>query len=274
MRIGVHLPQFGRSLAPGGVQRAARAAEDLGFDDLYVSDHLVIPQEQPYPAPFILDPLQTLAFAAAATERIGLGTSVLVGPQYSSPLGLANTLASLDYMSAGRLTLGIGIGWSKREYDALGARFDHRGARLDEMISLFRTVWEHGTADFQGTYYPSFKEIRVLPPPAHRIPIWIGGGSEAAIDRALRNDGYHAMDVKPDQTKPLVDRLRERRPDDGFVVSMRISWNVKDEAAGAVADKAAAYREAGIGAVHISPDRGDIDSWLANQQTLAEALIG
>lgn len=195
MRIGVHLPQFGRSLAPGGVQRAARAAEDLGFDDLYVSDHLVIPQEQPYPAPYILDPLQTLAFAAAATERIGLGTSVLVGPQYSSPLGLANTLASLDYMSAGRLTLGIGIGWSKREYDALGARFDHRGARLDEMISLFRTVWEHGTADFQGTYYPSFKEIRVLPPPAHRIPIWIGGGSDAAIDRALRNDGYHAMDV-------------------------------------------------------------------------------
>lgn len=274
VRIGIHLPQFGRSLAPGGVQQAARAAEDLGFDDLYVSDHLVIPKEQRYPAPYILDPLQTLAFAAAATERVGIGTSVLVGPQYTSPLGLANTLASLDYMSIGRLTVGIGIGWSKREYEALGAHFDHRGARLDEMIRLFRTVWDNDTADFAGAYYPSFKEIRVLPQPAHRIPIWIGGATEAAIERALRNDGYHAMDVKPDDAKALVDRLRQKRPDDDFVISMRISWPVKDEPTGAVAEKVAAYREAGIGAVHISPDRGDLEGWLANQETLAKALIG
>jgi probable F420-dependent oxidoreductase len=274
MRIGIHLPQFGRALAPRGIERAAQAAEELGFDDLYVSDHLVNPKEQPYPAPYILDPLQTLAFAAAATERVGIATSVLVGPQYASPLGLANTLATLDYMSAGRLTVGIGIGWSKREYDALGGRFDHRGARLDEMIRLFRTVWDNDTADFEGRYYPTFKDIRVLPRPAHRIPIWIGGATEAAVERAQRNDGYHAMDVKPEDTKALVDRLREKRPDDDFVVSMRISWNVKDEEAKVVADKVAAYREAGIGAVHISPDRGDIDGWLANQLALSKAVIG
>jgi alkanesulfonate monooxygenase SsuD/methylene tetrahydromethanopterin reductase-like flavin-dependent oxidoreductase (luciferase family) len=85
MRIGIHLPQFGRAIAAQGVQRAARAAEESGFDDLWVSDHLVNPKEQAYPAPYILDPLQTLAFAAAVTERVGVGTSVLVGPQYTSP---------------------------------------------------------------------------------------------------------------------------------------------------------------------------------------------
>lgn len=271
MRIGIHLPQFGRAIAPGGVQQAARAAEDLGFDDLWVSDHLVNPKEQPYPAPYILDPLQTLAFAAAVTDRIGIGTSVLVGPQYTSPLALANTLASLDCMSDGRLTMGIGIGWSKTEYDALGAPFTHRGERLDEMIRMFRTVWENDPADFSGTHYASFEQIRVLPMPAHRIPIWIGGGSEAAIQRALRNDGYHAMDVEPDDTKALVDRLRKERPDDDFTVSMRVSWNLKEVEASEIADRIAAYRDAGIEAVHVSPDRGDFESWLHTQSTLAKA---
>jgi len=274
MRIGIHLPQFGRALVAGGVERAAREAEQLGFDDVWVSDHLVNPKEQPYPAAYILDPLTTLAFAAAATERIGIGTSVLVGPQYPSPLAVANSLASLDFMSGGRLTLGIGIGWSKREFDALGAHFDHRGARLDEMIRLFRTVWDNSTADFAGTYYPSFEQIRVLPAPAHRIPIWIGGSSPAALDRAIRNDGYHAMDVAPGEAGALVAQLRERRPDADFVVSMRVAWDVTSMEPGEMAEAAAAYREAGIGALHVAPDRGDLDAWLAGQEKVAGALIG
>ena len=273
MRIGIHLPQFGKAIEPGGVQRAAEAAEDLGFDDLWVSDHLVNPKEQPYPAPYILDPLQTLAVAAAVTETIGVGTSVLVGPQYTSPLALANTLATLDAMSGGRLTLGIGIGWSQREYEALGASIAKRGERLDEMIELFRCVWENDQADFSGTHYASFEQIRVLPMPAHRIPIWIGGGTDAAIARALRNDGYHAMDVKPEDTKALVDRLRRERPDPAFAVSMRVSWNLEDVEVGAIADTIAAYRDAGIDAVHVSPDRGDLESWLRTQANLAAAVV-
>lgn len=274
MRIGIHLPQFGKAIAAGGVERAAREAEQLGFDDLWVSDHLVNPKEQPYPAPYILDPLQTLAFAAAATERIGIGTSVLVGPQYPSPLALANTLASLDVMSNGRLTVGIGIGWSQREYDALGGHYDHRGARLDEMIRLFRTVWENSTADFEGTYYPSFEQIRVLPPPAHRIPIWIGGGAEAALERALRNDGYHALGPTPAEMKAIVERLREQRPDDDFVISARVGWDVTTMDPGAMTDEANEFREAGVGNLHVAPDRGDLDTWLAGQETVAKALLG
>jgi probable F420-dependent oxidoreductase len=274
MRIGIHLPQFGKAIAPGGVERAARAAEQQGFDDLWVSDHLVNPKEQPYPAPYILDPLQTLAFAAAATARIGIGTSVLVGPQYASPLALANTLASLDAMSNGRLTVGIGIGWSKREYDALGAQYDHRGARLDEMLRLFRTVWENSTADFEGQYYPSFEQIRVLPPPAHRIPIWIGGGADAAIERALRHDGYHAMGPSPEEMQSLVERLREHRPDDDFVISVRVAWDVTTKDAHEMADEADAFRAAGVDAIHVAPDRGDIDTWMAGQERVADALLG
>src|SRR5262245_32218645 len=251
MRIGIHLPQFGKAIVAGGVERAAREAEQQGFDDVWVSDHLVNPKEQPYPAPYILDPLQTLAFAAAATDTIGIGTSVLVGPQYASPLALANTLASLDNMSDGRLTVGIGIGWSKREYDALGGHFDHRGARLDEMIRLFRTVWENSIADFDGEYYPSFEQIRVLPPPAHRVPIWIGGGSEAAIERALRNDGYHAMGQSPEQMVDVVARLRERRPEPEFVVSMRVGWDVTTKDPSEMSDEAEAFRAAGVDALHV-----------------------
>jgi probable F420-dependent oxidoreductase len=274
MRIGIHLPHFGRAIAPGGIERAAREAEAQGFDDLWVSDHLVNPKEQPYPAPYILDPLQTLAFAAAATDRVGIGTSVLVGPQYTSPLALANTLASLDVMSEGRLTLGIGIGWSQREYEALGASFDHRGPRLDEMIRLFRTVWDNSTADFAGEYYPSFEQIRVLPPPAHRIPIWIGGGSDAALERALRNDGYHAMGPSPEEIGAIVQRLRERRPDDDFVVSLRVAWDVTSKDEAEMANEADAFREAGVAALHVAPDRGDIDAWLEGQAKVARALIG
>ncbi len=273
MKIGIHLPQFGKAIVPGGVERAAREAEQQGFDDVWVSDHLVIPKDQPYPAPYILDPLQTLAFAAAATERIGLGTSVLVGPQYASPLALANTLASLDAMSSGRLTVGLGTGWSKAESEALGGHFDHRGARLDEMIRMFRTVWENSTADFDGTYYPSFEQIRVLPPPAHRIPIWIGGGGPAVIERALRNDGWHAMGPRPEEMATIVKELRERRPDDDFVVSIRVAWDVTGREPAEMADEAAAFREAGVGSIHIAPDRGDIETWLQSQEKVAKAIL-
>jgi probable F420-dependent oxidoreductase len=273
MRIGIHLPQFGRALVSGGVERAAREAEQQGFDSLWVSDHLVVPKEQDYPAPYLLDPLQTLAFAAAATSRIGIGTSVMVGPQYASPLALANTVASLDYMSGGRLTVGIGIGWSQREYEALGGSFHHRGPRLDEIIRLFRTVWENDPADFTGTYYSSFEQIRVLPAPAHRIPIWVGGRSEAALDRAVANDGYHAIYTKPDEVKAMVDKLRARRPDDDFAISLRVSWDVTKLEPSAMAEEADVYRQAGIGTLLVAPERGDIETWLAGQETVAKALL-
>ena len=107
-----------------------------------------------------------------------------MGPQYTSPLPLANTLGTLDHMSGGSLTVGIGIGWSRGEYEALHASFEQRGARLDEIIDLFRVAWRDDPASHAGRFYP-FHDIRILPKPAHDIPIWIGGASDLAFQRAF-----------------------------------------------------------------------------------------
>jgi probable F420-dependent oxidoreductase len=272
VKFGIHLSQFGRAAVAGGIPRAARLAEELGFDDVWVSDHLVNPVSQPYPSPYIYDPLMALAFAAASTEKLGIGTSVLVGPQYTSPLALANTLATLDNLSAGRLILGIGIGWSQLEYEALHAPFNHRGERLDEMIDLFRTAWRDDPATHEGKFY-GFSDIRVLPPPARDIPIWVGGTSDAALARAFeRGDGYAGIGVAPGDAKALVERIRAARPDDEFTISMRVSWDAQVNAPEEIAEQRAEYEAAGIQHIIIAPERGDIDAWLAGMETIADAL--
>jgi probable F420-dependent oxidoreductase len=271
MRIGIHLPQFGRAISTRGIHRAAVQAETLGFDDVWVSDHLVVPADQAYPGPYLYDPLMALAFAGAVTDRVGLGTSVLVATQYPSPLAMANSLASLDYMSGGRLIVGAGIGWSRPEYEALGAAFSQRGRRLDEIISLWRTAWRDDPATHNGEFYP-FHNIRVLPKPAHEIPIWLGGTSDAAIDRAARlADGYHGIGVAPEDAGALVQRIRGARPEDSFTISMRVPWGVGVEPA-TVQATLEAYEAAGIQHLLYALDRGDIEAWLNGVEQLAGHL--
>ena len=175
MRVGVHLPQYGRVAGPEAMARAARHAEELGFVDVWVSDHIVHPAAQSYPSPYLLDPLVALTWAAAVTDRIGLGTSVLVVPMHN-PLELANALASLDVLSVGRLTVAVGVGWSEAEYAALGYDFHNRGARLDEAVDLFRRAWSEDPLTFHGRF-TSVDDLRILPQPGRTIPIWIGGAA-------------------------------------------------------------------------------------------------
>jgi probable F420-dependent oxidoreductase len=271
MRVGMHLPQFGRAAIAGAVEQAAPLAEELGFDDVWVSDHLVVPKDQPYPSPYLYDPLIALTFAAAATSAVGLGTSVLVGPQYPSPLALANSLATLDNMSRGRLTVGVGIGWSAAEYKALHAPFDHRGARLDEIIDLFRAAWHDDPATHHGRFY-SFSDVRVLPKPAHEIPVWVGGRSDGAFRRATtRGDGFHGVGHGPEDAKALVERLRASRPDDAFTISLRVPWDA-DMDPDEIRAQFDAYGAAGVQHVMIAPERGHAESWLAGMRTLASVL--
>ncbi len=180
----VHLPQFGRASSPDAITEAAQLAEQLGFADVWVSDHIAIPAAQDYPSPYLYDPLLTLTWAAAATERVGLGTSVLVVPQHP-PLALANSLASLDALSGGRLTIGAGVGWSEAEFAALGQSFADRGRRMDEMLDVLRACWGPDPVDFHGEFV-HLDAMKVQPKPAHPIPIWIGGRSEPAFRRAAR----------------------------------------------------------------------------------------
>jgi probable F420-dependent oxidoreductase len=271
MRVGMHLPQFGRAAIAGAVEQAAPLAEELGFDDVWVSDHLVVPKDQPYPSPYLYDPLIALTFAAATTSTVGLGTSVLVGPQYPSPLALANALATLDNMSRGRLTVGVGIGWSAAEYEALHAPFDHRGARLDEIIDLFRAAWRDDPTTHHGRFY-SFSDVRVLPKPAHEIPVWVGGRSDGAFRRATsRADGFHGVGHGPEDAKALVERLRASRPDDAFTISLRVPWD-GDMEPDEIRAQFDAYAAAGVQHLMIAPERGYAESWLAGMRTLASVL--
>jgi probable F420-dependent oxidoreductase len=268
MLIGSHLPQYGRVAGPDAITRAARHAEDLGFSDLWVSDHVVHPAAQSYPSPYLFDPLLTLTWAAAVTSTIGLGTSVLVVPQHN-PLWLANALASLDALSAGRVTIAVGVGWSEAEFDALGQSFHDRGRRLDESLALLRTCWRDDPASFHGEYY-RFDDIRVLPKPAHEIPIWIGGSSERAYRRGVeRGDGFQLIGVTPEEAQAPVERLRAERPEPGFRISLRTGWDPLGMEHDLIRREYDGYRAAGIQHVISAPWRTDLDDWLSSMELLA-----
>ena len=271
MTYGVHLPQYGRVAGGEAVARAARHAEELGFTDVWVSDHIVHPAEQSYPSPYLLDPFATLTWAAAVTDRIRLGTSVLVVPQHN-PVWLANHLASVDLMSGGRLIVGAGVGWSQREYEALGQSFGDRGRRLDEILDLLRAAWTDDPTSFEGDTY-AFSDIRFLPKPAHRIPIWIGGGVEAAFRRAVeKGDGFHVVGLKPPEVAPIVDRLRRDRPEPTFTVSARTGWDPQGMDPDLISEENEAFEAAGVQHMVAAPWQKDLGAWLRSMDLLAEIV--
>ncbi|MAT06872.1 MAG: LLM class F420-dependent oxidoreductase [Acidimicrobiaceae bacterium] len=271
MRLGIHLPQYGRAASPEAIRSVAMRAEALGVADVWVSDHIVQPADQKYPSPYLYEPLLSLAWAAAATERVGIGTSVLVVPQYH-PLQLANSLASLDRMSAGRLTVVAGVGWSEAEFDALGQGFADRGARMDEAIDVMRTVWVDDPATFHGEHY-SFDDLRVLPQPDRSIPIWIGGMSRPARRRAAtRGDGFQAISTPADELAPVVAELRADRSGDDFVVSYRTGWDPQGMDAAQIRDECQAYAEAGVQHVVSAPWRTNVDDWIRSMELLVDIV--
>src|SRR3984957_12191495 len=141
MQIGIHLPHIGRKASPEAIRRAAIQAEELGFADVWVSEHIIVPKGTAYPpSPVFWDPVLTLTWAASCPRRVGLGTSVLVLPM-RHPLPLAKELATLQNLSEGRLILGAGVGWMEAEFAALGAPFRARGRRMDEGIAMMKAAW-------------------------------------------------------------------------------------------------------------------------------------
>jgi probable F420-dependent oxidoreductase len=272
LRVGSHLPQYGRVANAEAISRAAQHAEALGFADVWVSDHVVHPAAQTYPSPHLFDPLGTLTWAAASTTTIGLGTSVLVLPQHH-PLYLANALGSLDALSGGRLTVGAGVGWSKAEFDALDQSFENRGARTDEIIDVLRTCWSEDPASFHGEYY-DFAEIRVLPKPAHDIPIWVGGSGPRARRRATeKGDGYQLIGVTPDEAREPIAAVRAVMPEESFVISLRTGWDPLGMETDRIRRERDEYEAAGVQHVVAAPWRTTLDDWLRSMETLA-GLVG
>jgi len=250
-------------------------AEEIGLADVWVSDHIVYPADQGYPAAYLFDPLLTLSWAASATQRIGLGTSVMVVPQYH-PLHLANSLASLDQLSGGRLTVGAGVGWSAAEYSALGQDFHTRGARMDEALEIMRLVWTESPASYQGSHY-QFEDIKVLPQPAHPISVWVGGSSQPAYDRAATvGDGFQGLSKPPDEMGEIVAGIRaqlaESRPDAEFTFSYRTGWDPQGMDAAQIREERDRYAEAGVEHVVSAPWRTDADAWIRSMELLVEIV--
>jgi probable F420-dependent oxidoreductase len=270
MRVGIHLPHIGRKAGPEAIRRAAVQAEELGFADAWTSEHIIVPAGAPYPpSPVFWDPVLSLTWAAAFTKKIGLGTSVLVLPM-RHPLPLAKELATLQNLSGGRFILGAGVGWLAAEFAALGMPFRERGRRMDEGIALMRAVWQDDPVSFPTRYVAAVvDEMRILPKPEKPIPIWIGGGSEAALRRALAQDGWHGSRLSPAAAGPIVRRLREVRREPEFAISLRCGWDGKDMAA--LAARLADYAAAGIGHVLVEPAERTLDDWLAAVERVARA---
>ena len=268
MRFGIHLPQYGRAAGPESIERAAEQAEELGLDDVWVSDHQVVPAALEYPPAFQYDPLMTLAWAGAATRRVRLGTSVLVLPQYGT-VALANSLASLDRLCAGRLTLGAGVGWLEGEFRALGASFANRGRRMDEMIDVLRACWQTDPTSFAGEFH-QLDAIRLLPKPQGSIPIWLGGSSERAYARAVaKGDGFQLLRVPAAEVAPLIERLRGDRPEPEFTLSMRVDWDGLRSPADEIRRELEGYARAGIQHVMATPGQRTLDDWLRSVEVLS-----
>jgi len=273
MRLGIHLPHIGQKAGPEAIRRAAVQAEELGFADVWVSEHIIVPKDRMYPPSAIFwDPVLTLTWAAAATSRVGLGTSVLVLPM-RHPLPLAKELATLQNLSEGRLILGAGVGWMEDEFAALGVPFRERGRRMDEGIQMMRAVWHDDPVSFAAKTIPAvIDDMRMLPKPEKPIPIWIGGTSEPALKRAASLDGWHGSRCTPEQAKPFVKRLRTARPEPEFAISLRHGWDGRD--AGALRARLEGYESIGVEHVLVEPAERELSDWFAAVERVAKAGEG
>ncbi|MFF7676839.1 LLM class flavin-dependent oxidoreductase [Actinacidiphila glaucinigra] len=199
MRIGVNVPNFGPGTDPGVLRDWARTVEGLGFDLLMVSDHVVVTPDvaEQYPAPFY-EPFTTLSWLAGVTDRIRLGTTVLILP-YRHPLLTARMAANLNMLSGGRLVLGVGVGWARQEFAALGVPFERRGALTDEHLTALREAWKD-EADYAGG----------------PVPLWIGGNSAAGRRRAVRvGDAWHPLRFTLPWLREAVGELASQAREQG-----------------------------------------------------------
>jgi probable F420-dependent oxidoreductase len=199
---------------PDTALRVAQAAEAAGFESLWTGEHVVLPDPQVAPSPLpphypILDPAIALSFLAAHTHTIKLGTGIIILPQ-RNPLVLAKELASLDVVSKGRLIFGVGVGYLKPEFDALGVSFEHKGARAIDYLQAMQAVWTQAAPAYAGRFV-NFGGIQAKPQPVQQpLPIVIGGHTKAAYERAVRHaHGWYGFALDVAATERCLAGLHE-----------------------------------------------------------------
>jgi probable F420-dependent oxidoreductase len=227
MRYGFYLPTRGQTASPEALDTLVARAEEWGFSSVMIADHIVFPVtiESKYPYTVsgafpgqgdALEQLSLMAFVAGKSRTLRLISSVMILP-YRNPVVTAKMLATIDVLSRGRVTVGVGVGWLREEFEALGAPdFDRRGAVSDEYLRIFKALWTQNPASYHGEFY-RFDSVRCLPHPVQKPhpPIWVGGHSKAALRRVARlGDGWHpvganpAVPLRPPELRALLDDLR------------------------------------------------------------------
>ena len=232
MKFGIAVPNFGLYANREQILEISGLAEELRYDSLWVSDHVVIPVPHKVFGDTFHDPLVTLAYIAAVTDKLELGTSVMVLP-YRNPLVLGKMVSTLDTLSRGRVILGVGTGWIEGEFEALGVNFKERGKVTDEYIEILKELWTSENPEYNGKYL-EFSNIKFLPKPERKPhpPIWVGGESAGAMKRAVKyGDGWHPVGLTPEAFREKAEYLKSLLPadkKDDFVLSLRRNIEIND----------------------------------------------
>ena len=296
MKFGVTIPNNWGVEEPQQVLAVGRTAEELGYDSVWVMDHLLNNgyirerlDDKPY-----YHPLATLSHLSATTKRVVLGTSVLVLP-YHNPVELAKYTATLDQMSGGRVALGVGVGAMTEEFEALGVPFRQRGALTDECIAIMKELWTNPDPSYHSRCW-SFSDFKFSPKPIQKphIPLWIGGSSPGALRRAATlGDGWHPSGVSPEEFSHGREEVRKlataagRNPD-ALTMSVRVEVEVhggpsshraqsRTRLPGGNVDQMiagiGAYQNAGVQHVVLGLNSGDIPRITTLMQDIARKVI-
>ena len=278
LKFGLTGTNGGVNSYPEALVNLSRAAEAAGFDSLWAGEHIILPDSSTRIPPTYryLNPLLALTYMAAHTKTIRLGTGVLLLPQHE-PLLLAKELATLDVLSGGRLMVGIGVGWSEEEYQALGVPYNERGARADEYLAAMRTIWTEEKPVFQGKYV-SFQGVQAYPHPVQQPhpPIITGGRAPAVIRRTIEQaSGWYGYAYDLEETVAVLSQIREaadryHRPASLGELEISIAPRIP-------IDKETANRFADLGVhrlVFIPPPGKDSTALVQWITTLGETLVG
>jgi probable F420-dependent oxidoreductase len=297
MKFGVALPHFGPAASPDAIVEVAGAAESMGFDSLWALDRLLWPLEptSKYPGnregriPEAMrntyDPFTVLSFAASRTEKILLGTSVVVA-SYRSPLVVAKMAATLDVLSRGRFILGIGAGWSADEFSSSNQQIADRDDLTDEFLKVVRLLWTAEEPRFDGRFYRIPKSIFLPKPLQQPGPvIWIGGNSRRAVTRAAQfGDAWHPTNrIGPARLAAQMGELRTLAQEAGRdpeAIAATVRWNAsalaQSFAAGEVLERLRQYQEAGVKHVCFDfniPQPSSLSRMLATMERLMKEVI-
>jgi probable F420-dependent oxidoreductase len=262
MKLGLSSTNLGQMAEPERMARIARLAEELGYDSLWVADHVVMADPSPRmsPAQPFLDPLLSLTWLAAHTTTIQLATGIVILPQ-RQPTVLAKQLATLDLLSGGRLLFGIGVGWQEAEMHACGARMDERGARTREYLAAMRALWTTEKAEYHGKFV-DFAGVTAYPRPVQKPGprLIMGGYAPATFRRTVRlAHGWYGYNQTVEQVRETIAALNDaasqvQRPPELGPIEITVSPREQPPSAGLIA----AFADAGVDRVVISVAGGSI----------------